>query len=186
MLSMLDVFVFMILAASIAWGVYRQTVGMIVSWFGFYLAVLLAGLVDLIISGSQGLGIRIVRSLGGSGESTTMLRIGFFFVVMLGTWIIYHLMFQLAFEKEPFPSFGLFDGILGGLLGLGLGLVASAVLVNLWRVTVGAAWQPMDLWQRMYNTYYTSLLPTYLRSTLRVLNRFLPFFSANRPLPLRL
>jgi len=186
MLSVLDVFVFIILAIFLAWGVYRQTIGMMVSWFGFYLAVLLAGLVDLIISGTHGFGMRIIRSLGGSSESTRLLQIGFFFAVLVGTWIIYHLLFNLAFQEEPFPSFGILDGILGGLLGLALGIVASAVLVNLWRVTVGTAWQPMDLWQRMYNVYYTSLLPAYLRPALRLLNQFLPFFSASRPLPLTL
>ena len=184
MFSLLDVIVFSILALSLAWGVYRQTAGIVVSWFGFYLSVLVGGLVDLIIGGAYGFGMRIVRSLGGDAESIHLLQVGIFLAVWVGTWIIYHLIFRLAFESEALPSFGLLDGILGGLLGLGLGVVVSAVLVNLWRVSIDSAWQPMDLWQRMYTVYYTSFLPVRLQPALRTFNRFLPFFFTDQPLPL--
>ncbi len=186
MFSLLDVIVLAVIAASFAWGIYRQTVGIVVSWFGFYISALLAGLVDLLVSGAHGVGIGIVRSLGGEEESIHLLQVGFFIFILFGIWLIYHLMFQLAFDANDFPSFGWLDGILGGLLGIGLGILVSAVFVNLWRVTVGSAWQPMHLWQRMYTVYYTSFFPDHLRPALRVFNRFLPFFFTRQPLPLSL
>lgn len=186
MLSVLDVLVFLLLAAFVAWGFYRQTFGMLISWFGFYISVLIGGLVDLFLSGAQDIGLNIVRSLGGSGRAMYLLQVGVFLAFVVGSWIIYHLLFLLAFEKDPFPSFGIIDGLLGGLLGIGLGIVVCAVLVNLWRVTASMAWQQADLWQRMYTLYNTSLSPAYLRPVLRFFNQFLPFVLGRQPLPLSL
>lgn len=186
MLSALDVFAFLILAAFAAWGFYRQTFGMLISWFGFYISVLLGGLVDLFLSGAQDIGLNITKSLGGSGKSIQLLQVGAFLAFVAGTWIIYHLFFQLAFEENPFPAFGIVDGVLGGLLGIGLGIVVCAVLVNLWRVTASVSWQQAGPWQRMTTLYNASLSPAYLRPVLRGFNQFLPFVLGRQPLPLTL
>ncbi|MGC9399204.1 MAG: hypothetical protein ACP5HM_08705 [Anaerolineae bacterium] len=184
MFSALDVFLVLVGAVFLAWGFYRQTVGMLITWFGFYLSVLLGGLVALFIGGAHDFAVTVARWLGGTTQSIGMVEVGFFFFTFVGFWIIYHLLFDLAFKGEAYPSFGLVDGFLGGVLGLGLSVPLSAVLVNLWRVSAGMAWQPENLRQWMYAIYQVSVLPPRLMPVLRILNLFLPFSFARPPLPL--
>ncbi len=184
MLTVLDVFLFLIGAAFLAWGVYRQSFGMAITWFGFYISVILGGLVALFIAGANDFGMTIVGWLGGSARSISLVELAFFSATFLGSFVIYHLLFALAFKGEAYPSFGLIDGILGGVMGLVLSVFFGAVFVNVWRLLASVAWQPENLRQSMYAAYHASMLRVYLLPVLRTFNQFLPFSLTNPPLPL--
>ncbi|MEA3309710.1 MAG: hypothetical protein U9Q70_09400 [Chloroflexota bacterium] len=182
MLGVLDLFMILLWVAAIVWGLYRHTVGILISWGGFYLVIILAGLLDLMVSGAHSFGMKVVMALWGTAQSIRLLEVILFSVVSGGGFVIYHLILHFAREGESYPEFGFIDGLLGGVLGALLGLVLAALLGNLWRLAVSVPWQPYHLQQSMLANYQASLLAPRLQGVLRIFNKtLLPFFFYQHP-----
>lgn len=181
MLGVLDVFMILLWVVAVTWGLYRHTIGTLVSWGGLYIALILAGLLDLMVSGAHSFGMKIVLALWGTEQSIRLLEVIVFAVVSVGVFVIYHLIIHLA-QEESYPEFGLLDSLLGGLLGALLGLVIIALLGNLWRLAVSVSWQPYNLRQGMLANYQSSVLAPLLRQLLQIFNKsLLPFFFFRLP-----
>jgi hypothetical protein len=184
----LDFIWIVFLALTVTWGVMRQTVGMLLTLAGFWIAVTLAGVVNLLLSGAQGLGMRIMRALGSTSGSIRLLQVILFTVVSLGVLAIYHWMLQLSLEQDQsYPAFGVVDNILGGLLGAVFGVLFVAVATNVLRLSVSVPGLPYGMAQTIRTLYQTSYLAPYL---LRLLAAFRPIFfiflATGYPTPLSL
>ncbi|HEY89697.1 MAG TPA: hypothetical protein G4N98_08205 [Thermoflexia bacterium] len=182
MLGVLDVFMILLWLAVVIWGLSRQTIGTLISGGGFYLALILAGTLDLTISRAHSFGMKTVLALWGTTRSIRLLEVIIFSMVSGGVFVIYHLIFYLAQEERSYPEFGIIDNILGGVLGALLGLVMVALFANLWWLAASVPWSPYNLQQGMLASYQASLLAPQLRGVLRIFNRtLLPFFFYQHP-----
>jgi len=185
MLSVLDVFLVLGVLCLFAWGIYKQTVGMLLTWICFWIAVVLAGSVVLTLSGAYGLGMKIQRALWGGIPSLQLVQAVIFLVLGSGISFGLHLLVHYVFPNPGIPKLGIVDNVLGGVLGLGLAAVAMALLSNLWRIMVSVSWQPYWLWRAMWTAYEVSTLKFYLRPVLLFSNKlFFPFALMGYPIVL--
>ncbi len=184
----LDFIWIMFLALAVTWGVMRQTVGMLLTLAGFWVAVTLAGVVNLLLSGAQGMGVRITRALGSTSGSIRLLQVVLFTFVGLGVLAVYHWMLQLSLEQDQsYPAFGVVDNILGGLLGAVFGVLFVAVATNVLRLSVSVPGLPYGMAQTIRTLYQTSYLAPYLLRLLAVFRPvFFIFLATGYPTPLSL
>ncbi|MCD6344611.1 MAG: hypothetical protein DRI37_08395 [Chloroflexi bacterium] len=181
-MNVLDGLLVVIGLGSLLWGSYRQTVGMLITWLGFYLSVIFAGTVVLLLESTYGVGANLARSLWGSPGSFRPIQAMIFLVLGTIFFVVYEVVSRMIFPNPGIPELGFLDNLLGGIIGGALGLAAMAILGNLWRVVVSASWQPYDLWVSLDAIYRTSILPLHLRPVLVIFNKtLLPFLVFQFP-----
>lgn len=166
----------------ILWGLYRQLVGTLLSYLTLYFTLLVAGILVGIIQETYGLGTRIVRSLWGEFPSFQVIEVGVFVLLALGIFVLLEVGNRFVFPNPGLPKLGLWDSVLGGVLGLGLAVALMAVSSNLWRLAVVISWRPLATWAVMRQAYDASLLVPLLRPVLQVVNTLLfPFALLGYP-----
>lgn len=184
-MSVLDGLLVVIGLGGLLWGSYRQTVGMLITWLGFYLSVIFAGTVVLFLGSTYGIGASLTRSLWGSPGSFRPIQAVIFLVLGMIFFVVYEVVSQMIFPNPGIPELGFLDNLLGGIFGVALGLAAMAILGNLWRVAVSGSWQPHDLWTSLNTIYRASILPPHLRPVLVIFNKtLLPFLVFQFPVVL--
>ena len=176
-MSVLDGLLVVIGLGGLLWGSYRQTVGMLITWLGFYLSVIFAGTVVLFLGSTYGIGASLTRSLWGRPGSFRPIQAVIFLALGMIFFVVYEVVSQMIFPNPGIPELGFLDNLLGGIFGVALGLVMMAMLGNLWRVAVSGAWQPHDLWTSLNAIYRASILPLRLRPVLVIFNKTLLPFS---------
>ena len=181
-MSALDGLLVVIGLGGLLWGSYRQTVGMLITWLGFYLSVIFAGAVVLLLGSTYGVGANLARSLWGRPGSFRPIQVAIFLALGTIFFVVYEVVSRMIFPTPGIPELGFLDNLLGGIIGGVLGLVMMALLGNLWRVAVTTSWQPYDLWASMNATYRVSILPHQLRPVLVIFNKtLLPFLVFRFP-----
>ncbi len=185
MLSVLDVLLVLGGLALFAWGIYRQTVGMLLTWVCFWTAVVVAGAVVLMVGSAHGFGASIQKALWGSAFSIRLLQVVLFLLLSTTVFVILQVLVHVAAPNPGIPKLGFVDNLFGGVLGILLGIVWMAVMGNLWRIVISVSWQPYDLWQSVQTAYRISFLAPYLRLVLpTVRTLFFPFIFTGYPVVL--
>lgn len=185
MLSLFDVLLVLGGLALFAWGIYRQTVGMLLTWVCFWTAVVVAGAVVLMVESAHGFGASIQQALGGSVFSIRLLHVVSFLFLSTVTFVVLQVLVHVVAPNPGIPKLGLVDNALGGLLGLLLGIAWMTVTGNVWRVAVSVSWPPYTLWQAMQLAYRSSFLAPYLYWALPTVGKlFFPFIFTGYPLVL--
>lgn len=185
MLSILDVLLVFSGLVLFAWGIYRQTVGMLLTWVCFWVSVVVAGAVVLMVGSAHGFGASIQQALWGNALSIRLLQVVLFLFLGMTVFVILHLLVHLVAPNPGIPKLGLGDNILGGLLGILLGIAWMALMGNLWRIAVSVSWRPYDLWQSMQIAYRGSFLVPYVRLALPAVGKlFFPFVFTGYPVVL--
>ncbi len=186
MFDAFDVLLIIVGVLVIMFGMYRRTLGMLLTWLGFYLTVFLAGTVVLVVGGAHGIGVSLAEDLWGAGDTIYLFEAALFAIIFVSVLIIFHLVAPLMFKDTTLPKLGALDYVLGGLLGCGLAFVMLAMLANVWRVAVSVPWQPQQTWASMRAMSDSSWFVHYLRPILSGYMKIqLPFMFFGYPTVLR-
>lgn len=181
-MSVLDVFLILLGGVAVLWGAYRQFLGSLLSLLGLYMTLLVAGTVASLFGGAYGFGTEIVRSLWGEPGSIRLVEVGLFTVVGMGVFVALEVGNRIVFPHPSLPRLGLWDGLLGGLLGLVLSVALMAVVGNLWRQIALTSWRPYDLWIWVRHAHETSLVMPYVDPVLESVRGVLfPFALTGYP-----
>jgi hypothetical protein len=180
--SVLDLLLVVIGLMVVIWGLYRQTLGMVITFFGFYVSTIFAGLVMILLARLQVFGMGLVESLGGTGDTAALFQAVAFLALLVGIYVVYHIGTNMLFPAPAIEDLGFLDNLLGGLLGVAMGLVVMAVFANVWRYAVLEGWRPYGLRNAMWFAYDGSFLAPYMRRVLAVYNQLLiPFLFMGYP-----
>ncbi len=175
-MSLLDVSLVLLGAVAVLWGTYRQLLGTLLSLVGFYITLLIAGMLTSLLSGAYGVGTDIVRSLWGEATSIHLVEVALFTVLGIGFFAALEVGNRVLFPHPSLSRLGLWDGILGGALGLALAVALMAVFANLCRLTVLTPWQPYATWLVVRRAYDASVLAPVLEPVLQIVRGLLfPF-----------